>query len=52
MNKYIIYRTLGSLTKDIRRQDLTGVEYGWDIHAEKDILEAAKNRWGGKSAGF
>jgi hypothetical protein len=43
MNKYIIYRTPGDLTKDVSGHELVGVEYGRDVFdAERDILDAIR----------
>ena len=36
--KYTLYRSLGSLDKDVQKHELVAVEYGQDIYAVTDAL--------------
>lgn len=36
--KYLLYRSLGSLDRDVKKHQLVGVEYGRDIYDVADAL--------------
>ena len=36
--KYVLYRSLGSIDKDVRKHELVAVEYGKDINEVTDAL--------------
>lgn len=40
--KYLLYRSLGSLDKDVKKHQLVGVEYGDDIYdVSEDLIKDA-----------
>lgn len=36
--KYVLYRSFGSIDKDVRKHELVAVEYGKDINEVTDAL--------------
>ena len=36
--KYVLYRSFGSIDKDVRKHELVAVEYGKDIYEVTDAL--------------
>ena len=44
MKKYLIYRTLGKVERDIKKHELIGIEYGTDIFdACNKIIKAVQD---------
>ena len=42
--KYVLYRSFGSIDKDVRKHELVAVEYGKDINEVTDaLIKAAAN---------